>query len=49
MSSNKALRKAKHEAYEKKQEAEGKSIVNYIFIGLIILAVLYLVFMVVMQ
>ena len=41
MSSNKALRKAKHEAYQKKQEAEGKSIVNYIFIGLIILAVLY--------
>ena len=49
MSSNKALRKAKHEAYEKKQEATGKNVVNYIFVGLIVLAVLYLVFMVAMQ
>lgn len=49
MSSNKALRKAKHETYQKKQENEGKNIVNYIFIGLIVLAVLYLIFMVAMQ
>ncbi|MFC2454417.1 MAG: hypothetical protein ACFNUM_00950 [Segatella salivae] len=49
MSSNKALRKAKHEVYEKKQEAKGKNVVNYIFVGLIVLAVLYLVFMVAMQ
>ena len=49
MSSNKALRKAKHEAYEKKQEAKGKNVVNYIFVCLIVLAVLYLVFMVAMQ
>ena len=49
MSSNKALRKAKHKAYQKKQENEGKNIVNYIFIGLIVLAVLYLIFMVAMQ
>jgi len=49
MSNNKTLRKAKREAYQKKQESEGKNIVNWIFIGLIALAVLYLIIMVAMQ
>ena len=49
MSNNKTLRKAKREAYQKKQESEGKNIVNWIFVGLIALAVLYLIIMVAMQ
>lgn len=44
MSSNKARRKAKHEAYEAKQEKKGKRIIDWIFIGLIILAVLFMIY-----
>ncbi len=41
MSKNK--NNAKREAYAKKQEEEGKKIVTWIFVGLIVLAVAYLV------
>ena len=34
---------AKREAYAKKQEEQGKKVVTWIFAGLIILAVIYLV------
>lgn len=40
MSSNNALRKAKHKAYEKKEEEKGKNVVNWIFGILVFLAVL---------
>lgn len=43
MSSNKDLRRAKHAAYEKKQEEKGKRIVNWIFVGLIILAIIFMI------
>ena len=33
----------KHEAYAKKQEEKGKKVVGWIFGGLIILAVIYLI------
>jgi uncharacterized Rmd1/YagE family protein len=44
MSSNKALRKAKHDAYEAKQEKKGKRVIDWIFIGLIILAVIFMIY-----
>lgn len=34
---------AKREAYAKKQEEQGKRVVNWIFGGLILLAVIYLI------
>ncbi|GAA6528670.1 MAG: hypothetical protein LKH27_06125 [Prevotella sp.] len=43
MSSNKALRKSKHEAYEKKQEDKGKLVIYLIFGGLIILAIIFMI------
>ena len=43
MSSNKDLRRAKHAAYEKKQEEKGKRIVNWIFAVLIILAIIFMI------
>lgn len=43
MSSNKDLRRAKHAAYEKNQEEKGKRIVNWIFAGLIILAIIFMI------
>ena len=41
MSKNKM--NAKREAYAKKQEEQGKKVVTWIFVGLIILAVIYLI------
>lgn len=49
MSKNKYLRKAKHEAYEKKQEEKGRKVVTCIFAGLIILAVLFMVYVTAIQ
>jgi len=44
MSGNKDLRKAKHEAYEKKQAAKGEKVIKWIFGGLIVLAVLFMIY-----
>jgi hypothetical protein len=41
MSKNKV--NAKREAWQKKQEEQGKKVVTWIFAGLIILAVIYLI------
>ena len=41
MSKNKV--NAKREAWQKKQEEQGKKVVTWIFAGLIVLAVIYLV------
>ena len=41
MSKNKT--NAKREAYAKKQEEQGKKVVTWIFAGLIVLAVIYLI------
>ncbi len=49
MSSNKELRRAKHDAYVNKQEKKGKDVVKWIFIGLIALAVIYMLAMVLAQ
>lgn len=35
MSGNKDLRRAKHEAYQKKQAAKGEKVIKWIFGGLI--------------
>lgn len=43
MSSNNALRKARHEAYEKKEEKKGARVVMWIFVGLIVLGLLYMI------
>jgi hypothetical protein len=40
MSGNKDLRKAKHEAYQKKQAAKGETVVKWIFGVLIALSIL---------
>ena len=40
MSGNKDLRRAKHEAYQKKQAAKGEKVVKWIFISLIALGAL---------
>lgn len=42
MSSNKALRKAKHEAWEKKQEEKGKNVVFWIFGILVLFAIAFI-------
>lgn len=44
MSGNKDLRRAKHEAYEKKQAAKGEKIIKWIFGVLIALAVLFAIY-----
>lgn len=44
MSTNKDLRKAKHEAYEKKQAEKGERVIKWIFGILIVLAVLFLIY-----
>ena len=44
MSTNKDLRKAKHEAYEKKQAEKGERVIKWIFGILIVLAVLVLIY-----
>ncbi len=44
MSANKDLRKAKHEAYEKKQVAKGEKIIKWIFGVLILLAVCFAIY-----
>ena len=41
MSGNKDLRRAKHEAYEKKQAAKGEKVIKWIFGVLIALAVVF--------
>ena len=48
MSSNKALRKAKHSAFQKKQEEKGREIIAWIFGGLIVLAIIYMIFTAIM-
>jgi hypothetical protein len=44
MSSNNALRKAKHEAFQKKQEKKGREIIVWIFGGLILLAIIFMIY-----
>lgn len=44
MSGNKDLRKAKHEAYQKKQAAKGETVVKWIFGVLIALGVLGVIY-----
>lgn len=44
MSSNKDLRRAKHEAYEKKQAAKGEIVIRWIFGVLIALAVIFAIY-----
>ena len=44
MSGNKDLRKAKHEAYEKKQAAKGEKVFKWIFGTLIALAVIFAIY-----
>ena len=44
MSGNKDLRKAKHEAYEKKQAAKGEKVIKYIFGILIGMAIAFAVY-----
>ena len=41
MSGNKDLRRTKHEAYQKKQAAKGEKVIKWIFIGLIVLGMLF--------
>ena len=44
MSGNKDLRRAKHEAYQKKQAAKGETVVKWIFGTLIALGVLFAIY-----
>ena len=44
MSGNKVLRRAKHEAYEKKQAAKGEKVIKWIFGTLIALAVIFAIY-----
>ena len=44
MGGNKDLRRAKHEAYQKKQAAKADKVVKWIFGGLIILAILCMIY-----
>ena len=44
MSGNKDLRRAKHEAYQKKQAAKGEKVIKWIFIGLIVLGILFAIY-----
>lgn len=43
MSSNKDLRRAKHAAYERKEEEKGKKVIYVIFGTLIILAIIFMI------
>ncbi len=44
MSSNKELRRAKHAAYEKKQAVKGEKVIKWIFGGLIVLAIIFMIY-----
>ncbi len=44
MSANKDLRKAKHEAYEKKQAEKGEKVIKYIIGVLLVLAIAFMVY-----
>ena len=44
MSGNKDLRRAKHEAYEKKQAEKGEKVIKWIFGVLIALAVVFAIY-----
>ena len=44
MSGNKDLRRAKHEAYQKKQAAKGEKVIKWIFGGLIVLGILFAIY-----
>lgn len=44
MSGNKDLRRAKHEAYEKKQAAKGEKVIKWIFGVLIALAIVFAIY-----
>ncbi|MEH2795834.1 hypothetical protein [Segatella copri] len=44
MGGNKDLRRAKHEAYQKKQAAKADKVVKWIFGGLIILGILFMIY-----
>ena len=44
MSGNKDLRRAKHEAYEKKQAAKGEKVIKWIFGVLIVLAIIFAIY-----
>lgn len=44
MSGNKDLRRAKHEAYQKKLAAKGEKIIKWIFGGLIVLGILFAIY-----
>ena len=44
MSGNKNLRRAKHEAYQKKQAAKGEKVIKWIFVGLIALGILFAIY-----
>jgi hypothetical protein len=44
MSTNKSLRKARHIAYERKQEEKGKNVVNWIFGALVAMALAFLIY-----
>ena len=44
MSGNKDLRRAKHEAYEKKQAAKGEKVIKWIVGALIVLAIIFAVY-----
>lgn len=44
MSGNKDLRRAKHGAYQKKQAAKGEKVIKWIFGGLIILGILFMIY-----
>ena len=44
MSGNKDLRRAKHEAYEKKQAAKGEKVIKWIFGVLIVLAIFFAIY-----
>ena len=44
MGGNKDLRKAKHEAYRKKQAAKADKVVKWIFGGLIILGIIFMIY-----
>ena len=44
MSRNKDLRKAKHEAYEKKQAEKGEKVINCVIGVLLVLAIAFMVY-----
>lgn len=48
MSSNNTLRKSKRAAYEKRQEEKGRKVVNWIFGILVVLAIAFMVYSVIL-